>query len=123
MKFEEVLPALRNGKKIRCESWEPNQYTCLNDEDCFSIDDILNNDWEIIDEPKYDWDYIIKNKCPCWFWDNDEENKVLCILNSIEADIEFPYKDCITTTGWKHCRPVRKDELNFYEDKEDEDNS
>ena len=83
------------------------------------FDDVLHDNWEIVKEPKYAWDYIIKNRCPCWFWDDDARNKVLCILNSVEADIEFPYKDCITTTGWKHCRPVRKDEINFYEDRND----
>ena len=130
MKFEEVLPALRDGRKIRRRVWLDADYIYIrdgsivdNDGDFFEIDFsiTLNDDWEIIEEPKYDWDYIIENQCPCWFWDEDVGNKVLCTLNSIEADIRFPYKDCISTTGWKHCRPVRKDEIKFYEDRKEEE--
>ena len=81
--------------------------------------DIDANDWELWQEPKedIDWDYIIKNKCLCWFWDGDGSktiNKLQCV-----GEGEF-YDDCCRT--WENCHPVRKDEVTFYEDKRDGNN-
>ena len=54
MKFEDALRELRNGKKIRRESWKihgimhpllPNTKLCV-DYECFHAED-----WEIIEEP------------------------------------------------------------------------
>lgn len=52
MKFEEVLPALKEGKKIRRKSWPPEEYMrlrekVLNQKDAFTCDD-----WEIVKEKK-----------------------------------------------------------------------
>ena len=63
MKFEEVLPALREGKKIRLKEWEEIQYiympkneTDLRTEDYHSINlswqDLFSGDWEIVKEKK-----------------------------------------------------------------------
>lgn len=63
MKFEEVLPALREGKKIRLKEWEEIEYiympknkTDLKTEDYHSVNlswqDLFSGDWEIIKEPK-----------------------------------------------------------------------
>ena len=67
MKLEEVLPALRSGKKIRRKSWErywrwvsggdfemSSRYfyieSYLTSSHCFNVEDALAEDWEIINE-------------------------------------------------------------------------
>lgn len=69
MKFEEVLPALRNGKKIRRTGWLDADYIYIrngsivdNDGDSFEIDlsITLNDDWEIVDEPKWTDEKIVE---------------------------------------------------------------
>lgn len=63
MKFEEILPALREGKKIRlkgCKEFEylfkPKNENELRTEDYqhinLSWEDLLADDWEIVKEPK-----------------------------------------------------------------------
>ena len=69
MKFEEVLPALRKGKKIRRKSWKPEEYIILitNDPEygayitnekrgkqlyLINLFWIHDDDWEIVPEPK-----------------------------------------------------------------------
>lgn len=131
MKFEEVLPALRDGKKVRRASWENKDFTLSFDDldnsypHSLYFNDIFADDWEIVEEHEPDWEYIIENKCLCWFWDNDSREVLSCsfrYLKSVDSRKTFPYKDEFGYT-WKHCRPVRRDEVTFYEEKEDEDNS
>lgn len=121
MKFEEVLPAFRAGGKIRRKDWEPHRYICLKDEDSLLIYHILKNDWEVFEEPEPDWEYIIDNKCLCWFWDGDDRNKG--IIDYLVAVSSESYELYENTSGcrWSHCCPVRRDEVTFYEDKKDED--
>lgn len=72
----------------------------------------------IYQEP-VDWDYIIKNKCLCWFWDEVEETKTLGLLDGRVAnnkELFFRRNGGFNT----QCRPVRRDEVTFYEDKKDE---
>ena len=65
-----------------------------------------------------DWDYSIKNKCLCWFWDYKDlgiligvrGNNTFCRYVGRKSDF-YPYAN---------CRPVRKDEVTFYEDKKDD---
>ena len=63
MKFEEVLPALREGKKIRLKEWKEIQYiympkneTELRAEDGHFVNlswkNFFSDGWEIIEEPK-----------------------------------------------------------------------
>ncbi len=63
MKFEEVLPALREGKKIKLKEWKEIEYiympkneTDLKTEDYHSVNlswqDLFSGDWEIVKEPK-----------------------------------------------------------------------
>lgn len=137
MKFEEVLPAFREGKKIRRSLWPKDEYIYGENGNVFDergdIFDlilviILCDDWEVVEESEqtYDWDYIIKNKCLCRFWDIDSEEILsykFRYLKEVDSRKKtFPYKDDFGYT-WSHCRPVRRDEVTFYEDKEDEDNS
>src|ERR1700735_3764941 len=49
MKFEEVLPALRAGKEIKREKWK-NPITKI--EYHLSMDNILQEDWIIVEEEK-----------------------------------------------------------------------
>lgn len=63
MKFEEILPALREGKKIRLKEWKEIQYiympkneSDLKTEDYHSVNlswqDLFSDDWEIVEEKK-----------------------------------------------------------------------
>ena len=117
--LEELLPEFRNGAKIRRKDWDKDFYIYMRDGFIytkrgglfkFEYEEFNTKDWKFYQEP-IDWDYIIKNKCLCWFWDGDGSqtiNKLQCI-----GEGEF-YDDCSRT--WEYCRPVRKDEVTFYED-------
>lgn len=63
MKFEEILPALREGKKIRLKEWEEIKYiykhqneTELRTEDYhvvnLSWEDFFSDNWEVVKEKK-----------------------------------------------------------------------
>ena len=62
MKFEEVLPALRKGIKVRRKSWNKRNYIVVKKDNLivdendyaipFCIDDFSADDWEIIKEKK-----------------------------------------------------------------------
>lgn len=68
------------------------------------------NDWEVYQKP-IDWGYIIENRIPCWFW--NIERKVLGIL------VDYNEDDMYLRDGdsyYQNCRPVRRDEVTFYED-------
>lgn len=125
--LEELLPEFRKGAKIRCSNWEKDKYiqkkgglvATDNDILCdLSASDIFSNRWEFYREP-IDWDYIIKNKCLCWFYDADESNKRAGILKIISENINVLYWNNYDQQ-WLNCRPVRRDEVTFYEDKKDE---
>lgn len=125
--LEELLPEFRNGAKIRCSNWEKDKYiqkkgslvATDNDILCdLSASDIFSNRWEFYREP-IDWQYIIDHKCLCWFWDADESNKRAGILKIISENINVLYWNNYDQQ-WLNCRPVRRDEVAFYEDKKDE---
>ena len=63
MKFEEVLPALREGKKIIRDCWGKDNYYFLNEDYCLETKEgavatfltlpaIFSDDWEIFKEKK-----------------------------------------------------------------------
>lgn len=125
--LEELLPEFRKGAKIRCSDWEKDKYiqkkgglvATDNDFLCsLSVSDIFSNRWELYQEP-IDWQYIIDHKCLCWFYDADESNKRAGILKIISENINVLYWNNYDQQ-WFNCRPVRRDEVNFYEDKKDE---
>lgn len=125
--LEELLPEFRKGAKIRCSNWEKDKYiqkkgglvATDNDILCdLSASDIFSNRWELYQEP-IDWDYIIKNKCLCWFWDADESNKRAGILKIVSENINVLYWNNYDQQ-WFNCRPVRRDEVAFYEDKKND---
>jgi hypothetical protein len=128
--LEELLPEFRKGAKIRSSMWSKKAYIHLKDGKIldesglpYTIPAIAFhiNDWELYQEP-IDWDYIIKNKYLCWFWDDDADIYTLGTLTKI-SDVagkfgDFKYKWNINGKYWKNCRPVCKDEVTFYEDAE-----
>ena len=130
--LEELLPEFRKGAKIRIKDWKPDRYIYLKDDDMFnevglifdlSVYDIKTDKWELYQEP-IDWDYIIKNKCLCWFWDEyNEEMKMAGILAYYDYDNnQFKRRigDKCAMSWFDHCRPVRRNEITFYEDRKDE---
>lgn len=87
--LEELLPEFRKGAKIRCKSWKAGEYIYIDKKgsvmtekgNVYILDhvDFDSEYWELYQEP-IDWDYIIKNKCLCWFWDDDDIDGVMAIL-------------------------------------------
>jgi hypothetical protein len=126
--LEELLPEFRKGAKITNRSRDKSFFVQMRKDNgivnsygehySFDFSDFISDGWELYQEP-INWDYIIKNKCLCWFWDDDESEKTVSILINAEKDEYTPfllYDECY----FEHCRPVRRDEVNFYEDKRDE---
>lgn len=76
MKFEEVVPALRAGKKVRRRAWFSSRFIILSDigepnerirdesgvwfrpNESFMIG-LMSNDWEIIKDKKRFWRWVI----------------------------------------------------------------
>lgn len=133
--LEELLPEFRKGAKIRQVDWTKGTYIHIVDNDIFDqeyhtfeleVEDFNSPFWELYKDPKPDWQYIIDNKCLCKFWD-DEEYSIIGYLVKVHEkidgmhglydDYKFMEKN---GRSWINCRPVRRDEVTFYEDKKDE---
>ena len=62
---------------------------------------------------------LIKRKIKWGNWDDENDKNFIATLEAFEIDI------CVTSfkskngAVWHNCRPVRKDEVTFYEDKKD----
>lgn len=128
--LEELLPEFRNGAKIRCSNWIDGIYIQKDGESIVNhnnytahihAEDALSDQWEFYQEP-IDWDYIIKNKCLCWFWDSDENRKCMGILNEVGEFIPNYKFINHNNVRFKNCRPVCKGEGNFYEERKDGNN-
>ena len=127
--LEELLPEFRKGAKIRCDYWDEGKYIQLKEDDYIydNEDDrielssltIFGKSWELYKEPELDWDYIIKNKCLCWFWSDEERYKDKGILVEYYPQRTQPFIRG-DRVPWENCRPVRKDEVTFYEDRNNE---
>lgn len=127
--LEELLPEFRKGARIRRRCWKPECFLFIRDglicdqEDCVYTSyatSILEDDWELYKDPEPDWNYIIDNKCLCWFWDDDEKAKKIGFLTEYRKyDTLLHYKKD-NEVWYKHCRPVRRDEVTFYEDRKDD---
>ena len=131
--LEELLPEFRKGARIRRKDWREGKYIKLKglyarDEfgDSYFLEpnEVTADDWELYKDPDPNWDYIIKNKCLCWFWDDSEkyakEYGFLGFLNYVQPSNNTDRFEELSGKIWKTCRPVRRDEITFYEDKEDE---
>lgn len=128
--LEELLPEFRKGAKIRRRCWKPECFLFIKDSLIFDYEDcvytsyatsILEDDWELYEEP-IDWQYIIDHKCLCLFWDEGKERQVMNFLKDVK-NCNYKYPLFYDQDGiiWDCCRPVRGDEVTFYEDKKDEE--
>ena len=128
--LEELLPEFRKGAKIRQKRWKDGAYIEKLSQGIIyhyverHEVDILADDYEFYQEPEPDWDYIIKNKCLCWFWCKDEEERKIAgyLADYDSYNNQFGrYKGkTIAVTYFDYCRPVRRDEVTFYEERKDE---
>ena len=120
--LEELLPEFRNGAKIRCKHWPEN--LCISLRNCCGLNipycDVEADDWEKVPDKPIDWDYIIKNKCICAFW-NKKGCEILGFLKQRRYYKDSDFYAYISLPGaiYTGCRPVRRDEVTFYEDKND----
>lgn len=130
--LEELLPEFRKGAKIRLNNWQEDEYIFMDDtlaKDSngyafnFNLKHLFCDNWEFYKKPEPDWDYIIKNKCLCWFWDEWFGAAYIGVLGEIhkECDLKFVLRDENgNNSPFRNCRPVRRYEVTFYEDKKDE---
>lgn len=130
--LEELLPEFRKGAKIRRKDWDKGKYIVCNgtfvDNDLGRVhsltnSDIIGNVWELYQEPEPDWDYIIKNKCLCFFWDDNFKEACVGILGGVYEGLRLKYAlrdEKGEQIQCRNCRPVRRDEVTFYEDRKDE---
>lgn len=131
--LEELLPEFRKGTKIRQKDWDKGEYICIKDDIVVDENGIYHNDfyseyltsgeWEFYKEPEQDWESIIKNKCLCWFWDEREEYKITGILTEVIYNSVFGFtmnNIAGEDVSYMNCRPVRRDEVTFYEDRKDD---
>lgn len=130
--LEELLPEFRKGAKIRCSDWEKDKYiqkkgglvATDNDFLCsLSVSDIFSNRWELYQDPEPDWQYIIDHKCSCFFWDENFNWATCGTLGKIEEGVKYRFimfDDSGNRSPYKQCRPIRRDEVTFYEDEKDD---
>lgn len=130
--LEELLSEFRKGAKIRRKDWDKDFYIYMRDGFIytkrgglfkFEYEEFNTKDWEFYQKP-IDWQYIIDHRCLCWFWD-DKFNWAMCgTLGKIEKGTEYGFTmfdDAGNRSSYKHCRPVRRDEVTFYEEKKEDD--
>ena len=131
--FEELLPEFRNGAKIRKNYLDEGQYIYYEDDNiythenlCINLtgDELVAGYWELYKDPEPDWQYIIDHKCLCWFWDRNESDKVLGFLQKVNEKKKLcTFIGCNNQNQnlfcyyYDNCRPVRRDEVTFYEEK------
>lgn len=116
--LEELLPEFRKGAKIRRKSWPENLCISLRGSSGINIAfyDVEADDWEKVPDKSIDWNYIIKNKCLCWFGVIGKEKQRIGIVSAIANFIDSRTYYIDKDTGFSACRPIRKDEVSFYED-------
>lgn len=123
--LEELLPEFRKGAKIRQPNWANGEYIYLgkngivyderNKPFDFTNEELFAN-WEFYQEP-IDWDYIIKNKCLCYFSNYDYSANYFGYLKGREEDDNCFIDNKLNK--WNNCRPVRRDEVTFYEERKE----
>lgn len=131
--LEELLPEFRKGAKITNRSRDKSFFVQMRKDNgivnsygehySFDFSDFINDGWELYQEP-IDWQYIIDHKCLCLFWDYNESKKHIGILKSINKYETYKFSivtpdNYVSDISFVNCRPVRRDEVNFYEDKKD----
>lgn len=135
--LEELLPEFRKGAKIRRKDWSKGSYIYLREgtiygKDNTPVDYAMDSSWlscsfwEFYQDPEPDWQYIIDHKCLCYFWDYNESKKHIGILKSINKYETYKFSivtpdNYVGDISFVNCCPVRRDEVTFYEDKNNED--
>lgn len=125
--LEELLPEFRKGAKIRRKYWGDYDFVEISDFEkglIFANKELEASDWEFYQEPidrelyqnSVDWDYIIKNRCLCWFWDDENDENFIARLEAFNMDDDNMRFKSKNGAAWRNCRPVHKDEVTFYED-------
>ena len=122
--LEELLPEFRKGARIRISTWPKNQYIYKKGNETYNEDGeiskfldgyVMTCDlWEFYQGP-IDWNHIIMNKCLCRFWDKDSDDFGIGILDEIKENVSFKYL-LLGGDYFQNCRPVRRDEVNFYDE-------
>lgn len=128
--LEELLPEFRKGAKIRKKSWDKRDYSYYRDGRIydqnnqamysFSAKALSYDGWEFYKEPEQNWQYIIENKCLCWFWDDENDENFIARLEAFNMDDDNMRFKSKNGAAWRNCRPVHKDEVTFYEERKDE---
>jgi hypothetical protein len=116
--LEELLPEFRKGAKIRRKYWGDNDFVEISDFKkglIFTNKELEASDWEFY-QNSVDWDYIIKNRCLCWFWDDENDENFIARLEAFNMDDDNMRFKSKNGAAWRNCRPVRRDEVTFYED-------
>ena len=119
-RFEEVLPELKNGNKIKLAKWKPGCYIGVNESgdiffegsQYFDISYILREDWEVITDEMIEMNKAIGSVC--YFWDDDESAGTYDVLGKTKINQQthqlsyFP-KGC-DTLCFCHCRLLTNEE-------------
>lgn len=126
--LEELLPEFRKGDKITNKSTDKSFFVQMRRDNgimnsygehySFDFSDFMSDEWELYQEP-IDWQYVIDHKCLCAFW-NKKGCEVLGFLKQRRYYKDNDFFAYISLPGaiYTGCRPVRRDEVTFYEDKE-----
>ena len=103
MKFEEIFPAFKEGKKIRLSDWN-NDYIDKNREVSLPISLLTRDDWEFYYDPIKSFQDVIdylklgqKLRRKCWhecYWVHLEGHK---IIGNDDKYTEFEWDDVIAT--------------------------
>lgn len=72
-------------------------------------------DKEIV-EPEIDWDKVIKERYLCEFWNCDDTPKEIRCLGILTCISKEGFFRSQQVNYWKHCRPLRADEVKFVTD-------
>lgn len=105
MKFEEVLPALREGKKIRRKCWGAKIYIYLAEKwdiidnlhhrYIFNKSDLIDDDWEIIKKKKkVKLRDLTEEQYEKWLKDNCRCCCIGCPFRKVYCDRNFNIDDC-----------------------------
>lgn len=122
MKFNEIYEGLLQGKKYRLSYWEKNEYIYYHRETNTFRDDkdskINLSTFNIMVDIAWE-EYINRNEwvgCLCWFWEEDKNAISLGVLTSYTANSEKPFTKTYNSKvlGYKHCEPVKPEEIKFY---------
>ena len=113
MKFEEIIPALREGKKIRRRGWCKGAYISIGTDGSvcdqnneifpFVLNDFKSEFWEIIKEPKkVKLRDLTEEQYVKWRKNN-------CCANTCANSCPFKYINC--SIGWSNYKEMYSDKF------------